>query len=135
MLGASNLVRGLSTVIETAQIACGQRLEVLAVLGHGRSYGMESSVLGRTLPGIVSCGLWEVLQRQPSPTAMVLVTDIGNDLLYGVSVDQIANWLDTCFARLAPLSTRTVVTTLPIESLRKISKSRYRLMRSFFSPE
>ena len=71
LLGASNLTRGISTVVATAQRVWGQPLEVLAALGHGRSYGIESRVLGRRLPGILNSGLWEALDRSPaSPTAV-----------------------------------------------------------------
>ncbi len=90
LLGASNLTRGISTVVETAQIVCQRPLEILAAAGLGRSYGIDSRVLGRTLPGIVHCGLWNTLsQKRPIPT-YALITDIGNDILYSVEVSQIA---------------------------------------------
>src|SRR5438270_1664562 len=93
LLGASNLTRGISTVVETAQAVWGSPLEVLAALGHGRSYGLRSRVFGRELPGITGCGLWgDVAARGPAETA-ALVTDIGNDLLYGASVPTILGWV------------------------------------------
>ena len=59
LLGASNLTRGISTVVETAQNIHPQPLEILAAAGLGRSYGLDSRVLGRKLPGIIHCELWE----------------------------------------------------------------------------
>src|SRR5262245_2033911 len=78
LLGASNLTRGISTVIETAGSILGRPLEVLAAFGHGRSYGMSSSVLGRSLPGIVDCGIWQSLAARPPVSTSALITDIGN---------------------------------------------------------
>src|SRR3990172_7889601 len=96
LLGASNLTRAISTVVETAWLGIGGPLEILAALGHGRSYGMNSSVLGRVLPGIVPCGLWPALALLPQAPTFALVTDIGNDLGYGVSAGQIMHWVETC---------------------------------------
>ncbi len=63
LLGASNLSQGIATVVQTAQNVQGQSVEVLAAAGFGRSYGMDSRVLGRTLPGIIHCGLWDRLNQ------------------------------------------------------------------------
>jgi hypothetical protein len=38
-LGASNLTRGFQTIVSTARLVWGPDVEVLAALGHGRSYG------------------------------------------------------------------------------------------------
>ena len=89
LLGASNLTKGIGTVVETACRTWGQPLEVHAALGHGRSYGRTTSLLGRQLPGILECGLWPALERTPGVPTAALVTDIGNDLLYGEPVGQI----------------------------------------------
>ena len=52
LLGASNLTRAISTVIGIAQATLDGPLDIVAALGHGRSYGMWSRVLFRELPGI-----------------------------------------------------------------------------------
>jgi hypothetical protein len=65
MLGASNLAIHLPTVVETAARLWGRPLDLLAAIGHGRSYGMTSRVMGRVLPGILQCGLWDDLARRP----------------------------------------------------------------------
>ena len=85
LLGASNLTRGLSTAVEASRLRWGRPLEMLIAAGHGRSYGLTSRVLARTLPSILACGLWdELAQRATMPTA-ALITDIGSDLLYGAA--------------------------------------------------
>ncbi len=117
LLGASNLTKGIGTVLETACRHWGRPLEAVGALGHGRSYGNASRVLGRQLPGILECGLWQVLGRSPGVPTAGLVTDIGNDLLYGQGVARIADWLEQCLDRLAAVHARTVVTLLPVDNL------------------
>ena len=63
LLGASNLTRGISTVVGTARRLLGPMPHVFVAYGHGRSYGVRSRVLIRGLPGILNCGLW------PAPSA------------------------------------------------------------------
>ncbi|NLX54446.1 MAG: hypothetical protein GXY58_04975 [Planctomycetaceae bacterium] len=134
VLGASNVSLGLSTVVATAQQAWGAPLEILAAIGHGRSYGQTSSVLGRSLPGILHCGLWDELhQRPPLPTA-ALVTDIGNDILYGSDVTVILRWVETCLERLHNVCDRLVITRLPLASLHRTPDWRLRLLTSLFFP-
>jgi len=59
-LGASNVVRAISTIVETAELSWGLPLDVLAACGHGRSYGRTSCVLGRSLPGSCSAGFGRI---------------------------------------------------------------------------
>jgi hypothetical protein len=134
LLGASNLTKGIGTVVETAERAWGRPLETLAALGHGRSYGRTSTALGRQLPGILECGLWQDLGSVPRVATAALVTDIGNDLLYEEPVERIAGWVEQCLDRLAAVQARTVVTLLPLETLATISRARYRLLTTIFFP-
>jgi hypothetical protein len=137
LVGASNLTRYLPTVLAHARAAFGGPLEVLTANGLGRSYGTPSSVLGRVLPGIVPCGLWNALdaaaERAPLPTA-ALVTDIGNDLVYGRTPDEVAGWVETVLARLAAHAARTVVTALPIASIETLGPRRFALVRAVLFP-
>jgi hypothetical protein len=132
LLGASNLTRGISTAIATAAAYWGQPLDVFAALGHGRSYGMHSSVLGRRLCGILDCGLWDALAKQPSAPTAALITDIGNDLLFEAPPEQIAEWVDQCLDRLQALGARTVMTMLPLANSVGISEGRYLFLRNCF---
>lgn len=134
LLGASNLTMGLPRVIAMARASGGRPLEVLAAAGHGRSYGMTSVFLGRTLCGIVDCGLWEALSRQTGRGGLALVCDVGNDILYGAEPERIALWVETCVARLVGLGARPVLTGLPLEQARKVGRGRYLFFRSLFFP-
>ena len=134
LLGASNLTRGISTVVETVQLALGHPLEFLVAMGHGRSFGAESCVFGKKIPGIFSCGLWRDLKRSENRPTSALVTDIGNDIVYGASVEQVFDWVDGCFDRLQQVEAEVVVTRLPIDSVEQMSEWKFRLMRRLLFP-
>lgn len=134
MLGASNLTKGIATVIGTAQRQWPGPLEVVTALGHGRSYGRTTRILGRELPGILQCDLWPALNQAPRVPTTALVTDIGNDLLYEESVEDISAWLADCFDRLLAADAQVAVTFLPVDNLKTLSRARFLLMRSVFVP-
>jgi hypothetical protein len=134
LLGASNLTRAIATVLRIARAAGDGPLDAWAALGHGRSYGQRSVVLGRALPGIVECGLWDALNGAPSLPTTALVTDVGNDILYGTPVDRIAGWVEVCLDRLAAAHARPVLTALPLANLNTLTERRFRFFRSVLFP-
>ncbi len=127
-------MRGISTIVEMARLICQQPLEVMATPGHGRSYGLSNRVLGRTLPGIVPCGLWKALSERSSLPSYGLLTDIGNDLLYDVPVNQIAEWIDTSLTRLSPQCEQIVITRLPVINLQRLGNARFICFRTILFP-
>jgi hypothetical protein len=133
-LGASNLTRGFHTLVASASAAWGPEVEVLAALGHGRSYGAKSRVAFRVLPGILESGLWRELESRPAAPTRGLVTDVGNDILYGFSAEQTLEWVDAALARLRRLSPDIVVTDLPLDSIRRLSRPRFLFFRSILVP-
>ena len=129
LLGASNLTRSFPTVVATVRQTWSEPVEIMAAMSHGRSYGQDSSVFGNKISGIFPCALWRDLQnRQPLPTA-ALVTDIGNDMLYGVSPNQMLDWVERCLDRLAEAGATTIVTQLPAESIERLGERRFRFFR------
>jgi hypothetical protein len=133
-LGASNLTRGIHTVVSAAHQAWGPQVEVLAALGHGRSYGAHSRFLARRLPGILECGLWRALEARAPLPARALVTDIGNDILYGFSVQQTLEWVEESLLRLRRLTDDVTVTDLPLDSIRRLSNGSFLAFRSVLVP-
>ena len=133
-LGASNLTRGFQTVVSTAREAWGPRVEVLAALGHGRSYGAHSRVAFRRLPGILESGLWSELESRPRLATRALVTDVGNDILYGFSAEQTLAWVEEAIRRLSRITDDIVLTDLPLASIRRLSSLKFLLFRSVLVP-
>jgi hypothetical protein len=135
LLGASNLTRGISTVVDACHRLWGGPLDLFAALGHGRSYGATSRVMGRTLPGILQSGLWDAVRsRPPAPTA-ALVTDIGNDLLYETDVSTIARWVEQSLDALLELNAKVVMTRLPIGNIDGLPEWKFRMLRRVMFPK
>lgn len=135
ILGASNVMRNISTVVATTEHFRGQPQEIMLAAGHGRSYGQTSRILGRALPAIRTCAIWETLSERQQLRTVSLVTDIGNDLLYGASVEMITAWVRECLENLAPLSDRVILTELPLENIARLNFSTFFFIRSILFPK
>jgi len=134
LLGASNLTIGLPAVLRAAAGRLGLPLEVLAALGRGRSYGADSYFIFRRLGGIEGCGLWRALAGGGRRPTWALVTDVGNDLAFGAAPGQVLGWVETALERLGAAGARTVITSLPLEKLRKLSAWKFELWRHLIFP-
>ncbi|MCH2125095.1 MAG: hypothetical protein MK165_09890 [Pirellulaceae bacterium] len=134
LLGASNVVRALPTVVQTAWQSLGGPLEFVAAIGHGRSYGLDTRVLGRWLPSIHGCGIWDQLSSRRKIDSVATITDVGNDIVYGVDPTLLVEWVERCVVRLEPICKKIVLTELPLASLRKLGPKRFVLLRSLLFP-
>ena len=136
-LGASNLTRGLHTVVSTARGAWGPQVEVVAALGHGRSYGAQSKFAFRALPGILESGLWRHLASLPPIPTRALITDVGNDIMYGFSAAQTLAWVAEAVERLQKFTGdpgEVILTDLPLAGIRRLSPSKFMVLRSILFP-
>ena len=140
-IGASNLSRGLGRLVTASQHWSRGPVDLLAAAGHGRSYGVNSRLWNRRLPSILGSGLWRSLDRllsaavPPSAQARVaVVTDIGNDLLYGFSVQQLVDWVEETLGRLHERGFQIAMTRLPLASICQVGPIRYRLLKTLFVP-
>jgi hypothetical protein len=133
-LGASNLTLGFQAVVSMARAAWGPDVELLAALGLGRSYGACSRVLVRTLPGILESGLWKKLESLAEVPTRGLVTDVGNDILYGSSAGQTLAWVEEAVRRLLRVTRDIIITDLPLASIRHMSSARFLVFRSILFP-
>lgn len=134
LLGASNLARAISTTVATCQSFIGFPLEIYIAMGHGRSFGRHSRVLGRGLPGINDCGLWDQLKNtEPLPT-YALITDIGNDIAYGYDVRSIKQWVEDCVIRLSEMNAKIVITRMPVERITRLSKRQFKIAKAILFP-
>ncbi|MEX0671467.1 MAG: hypothetical protein WD060_13530 [Pirellulales bacterium] len=140
VLGASNVSRGLCRLSAVARARTGGRADLFVAAGHGRSYGVNSRVALRRLPSILGSGLWRGLDRDRAAgldgraSPLALVTDIGNDLLYGFPVDQVAAWVRESVGRLNDRGASVAITRLPLASIASVGPLRYRALRTCYVP-
>lgn len=134
LLGASNLTMHLYTAIKYLQQRIGGPSDVLVAAGHGRSYGGFSQFMFRELPGILSSGLWERLESDNVLPTYAMLTDIGNDIPYGYSPEQILMWVNECVRRLQRQAVCIVITNIPIASIEAMPEWRYNMLRSIIFP-
>ena len=135
IIGASNVTLSLPVIWSTLCRSLSEPFRLVVVAGHGRSFGMPSTVLGRTLPSILECGLWETLDKLDDSTPIhAIVTDVGNDLLYEVNAAQTMSWVNETVDRLSNRSQKVLITGLPIDSLNSLSKRRFDFFRRVLFP-
>ncbi|MFP6765173.1 MAG: hypothetical protein VB858_16205 [Planctomycetaceae bacterium] len=134
LIGASNVAFNLPDIWRG--LTTDQPTRLIVAAGHGRSFGRPSTVLGRTLPGITECSLWKALPEiSNGQSARVLMTDIGNDLLYGADPETIAGWVQKCADRLLDSGSQLALATLPVEMIRRLSRTKFYLFRRILFPD
>ena len=135
VLGASNVARGLPWIVRGVRDRIGEPPSVLVANGRGRSYGVWAGVLGIARPGIVDCGVWDALPAPGDSPLDALVTDVGNDILYGSDPAVIARWIEACLERLRTRGARSIVLTgLPLERLRELGPREFGSWRRLLFP-
>ncbi|PQO26683.1 hypothetical protein C5Y96_19555 [Blastopirellula marina] len=135
VLGASNVAKSLEVLLNVAPQMIAKPLEVYAAIGRGRSYGTQSKFLFRRLPGILESELWPTLEsRAISAKTSCVITDIGNDLLYSRTVDQIIDWLEQCIIRLRLTAGPIAITGIPLAGVRNLAPYKFRALRTLMFP-
>lgn len=136
VIGASNVTLALPMLWSGVRQNAHQPTRLIVVAGHGRSYGLPSTVWGRTLPSILQSECWAALERlvpKHEPLEAV-ITDVGNDILYGASAAVLGDWVQECVDRLLSWPVRLTMTELPMASLHRMSAARFQFFRSLLFP-
>lgn len=134
VLGASNVARGLARLTATVRARSNVPIDLYVAAGHGRAYGVSSRVWARRLPSILASGLWRALDRAQVEKPLALVTDVGNELLYGLGIAAVAAAVREAARRLADRGARLAITGLPLASIAGVGAVRYGLLRSLYVP-
>jgi hypothetical protein len=134
VVGASNLARMALALLDAHRAATNGAVEMHTVLGRGRSFALPTRLLARGLDGILASPLWSSARTwSPAPTT-ALLSDVGNDLLYGVGPPRILAWVETTLQRLATLADRRIVVGLPLGAIARLGAARYLCVRSVLVP-
>ncbi len=132
LLGASNLRLSAARAVREALRRWGCPTRFVVAGGFGRSYGVSTWCLGRAMSPLLKCRLWELLS--PDLPTVAVVSDVGNDLLYGYEVEQILAWVAECVERLRCQGATVVVCGLPVENLPRLGPWRFHFFRRLFFP-
>ena len=137
VLGASNVRRGWRPLLQVANDRLSDRFDAHLVMGHGRSLGSPTSFFGTRFTPLLRSVAWDYLERRrkiDAPPVKVFITDIGNDVLYGESAQQIVAWVEESVQRASALADHVVVTRLPLFSIEQMTKWRYLVARTLIWP-
>jgi hypothetical protein len=135
LMGASNLARGYSMFTRHISNCFGKnKTEFLNALGPGRGFCARGGMFNFTYPPIQDCRILEVAEKKSCDTRVVLITDIGNDLMYGVSADTLIESLDGLIDRALQWDAEIFLTSIHVNLKKDVSQTMFLILKSFFYP-
>ena len=134
-MGASNLARGYSLLTRHISSCFGKnKTEFLNALGPGRGFCARGGMFNFTYPPIQDCRILEVAKKKSCDTRAVLITDIGNDLMYGVLADTLIESLDGLIGRALQWDAEIFLTSIHVNLKKDVSPTMFFILKSFFYP-
>ena len=135
LLGASNLARGYSALTRhiSKNISAG---EFLNALGPGRGYCVRGGLLNFTYSPIGECGVMKSAKVyvEHGFRMAVLLTDIGNDIMYGVPESTLIESLDTLIEKSLKMNAEVFMTSIHVDVSKDMGKTSFKLLKSIFYP-
>ena len=135
LLGASNLARsfyGLKSCVTRCLFP--RPVNFIHAMGPGRGYISRGGIFNATYPSIIDCGILETIHKikQPNQRMIALITDIGNDIMYGVPSHEIINGLQFIFNTLDAFEANILITLIPIDLKKDIGEVYFNILRQVF---
>ena len=136
VLGASNISLGWKQLSRIVTARFADRMCILTAHGFGRAWIDTSRFALRQLPGIMRCGLWEHLETTHTAPVAALITDLGNDLVYGRDPSAVMSAVTVGIEKIRQASPncRVVVTRPPVASIQTLGMTRYHFFRTLIFP-
>ena len=112
------------------------KTEFLNALGPGRGFCARGGVFNITYSPIQDCQVIESAQKKSKEAlhTVVLITDIGNDLMYGVSADTLIASLDIMIDEILKWDADIFLTSIHINLKKDISPTIFLVLRFLFYP-
>jgi hypothetical protein len=136
LLGASNLARAYSAL--TRHISNNiSKARFINALGPGRGYCARGGLLNFSYTPIGECRVMasaEGFVRQGGRLA-VLVTDIGNDIMYGVPDQTLIECLDELIDKTLQWDGEVFLTSIHVDVSRDMGKISFKLLKKIFYPK
>ena len=134
-MGASNLSRGYSLLTRYLSRCLGvQNIEFLNALGPGRGFCAKGGMFNFIYSPIQDCQIIEAVDKKTKIPRVVLITDLGNDLMYGVTPDALIECLDTLIDRMLKWNADIFLTSIHINMKKDISRRTFYILRFIFYP-
>lgn len=137
LLGASNLARAYSGFARLLEEGVRPRpARFLNAMGPGRGYSRPGGFMSVVYPPIGSCGVFSAAREQAdgAERAVALVADIGNDIMYGASAEDIVADLEAVFEKLRGLGADILATPIPEVFEENFGEFYFRCLRFLFYP-
>ena len=137
LLGASNLARGHHAIAEYIRNAMGTRcIGFYFALGPGRGYRVAGGIMSHSYSPIETCGILESVERKTRGKIglKVLVTDIGNDIMYGISGGELIDCLNGIFQRLENMGADICVSPISVWLEKELDPVKFYFLRTLFYP-
>ncbi len=136
-LGASNLARsyyGLKSCL--IRYLFPRPASFVHALGPGRGYISKGGRFNAVYPPILNCGIFQEVRDRSTPNQQVvaLITDIGNDIMYGVPTAEILEGLRSIIGMLREVRASIFITSIPVDLVNDINEFYFRALRSIFFP-
>jgi hypothetical protein len=136
LLGASNLARAYSALTRylTKNIPQGQFVNAL---GPGRGYCARGGLLNFSYTPIGECRVMKSAEKfsQKGGNVAVLLTDIGNDIMYGVQEQVLIQCLDGLIEKSLQWNAEVFVTSIHVDVSRDMGRTSFKLLKAFFYPK
>jgi hypothetical protein len=138
LLGASNLARsfhGLKCCIERCILP--RTAIFLHAMGPGRGYVSRGGILNAAYSPIINSGIFKAARSKKikKQKVVALITDIGNDIMYNVSLDKIIDSLQHIFNVLDEIGANIVITSIPVDLENDISEFHFQILRKIYFPK
>lgn len=137
LLGASNLARAYSGFARLLEEGVRPRpARFLNAMGPGRGYSRPGGFVSVVYPPIGSCGLFSAAREQAdgAERTVALVADIGNDIMYGASAEDVVAGLEAIFEKLRGLGADILAVPIPEIFEDNFGEFYFRCLRFLFYP-
>ena len=134
-LGASNLARsfyGLKQCITRCLFP--RPVSFIHAMGPGRAYIAPGGILNTIYDPILKSEIIEeaFIKREKGHQVIAFITDIGNDVMYGIPEDKIIEGLKSLITSLNKLKANIFITSIPVDLKNEINKIYFRTLRQIF---
>jgi len=136
-LGASNLARGYTALVKAAENWMHPHpCEFLGAMGPGRGYCAPGGLLNIVYPPIASCGIIPAAKKKAEHSSRVvaLLTDVGNDIIYGVPASRIIRTLSEILQDLSAMSAEISITSISVDLEKDVGECGYQILRRIYFP-